>query len=144
MGPKGGAIRNGRGPKSQIFYMHLATLCFWQALACKSIGCHPHCQCGYTMKANAIGHQPSNFETNSSRRSLIRTFLMNSPEMLSMPRAGVLSASHRRYNKKHVTSHDVYLFTKHEDFMLQRLACGCLKSLFRRCFAARATYTMHP
>ena len=79
-------------------------------------------QCGYTMKANVIGHQPSNFDTDSSRPSLIRSFLVEVRGMLSMPHAGVLFALYRRHHKKHVRFYGIYLFTTLEDSTLQRLA----------------------
>ena len=39
-------------------------------------------------------------------------------------------------------NYGVHLFAKFEDYTSQCLACRCVKSLFRRCLAARAAYTM--
>ena len=67
-------------------------------------------QCGYIMESYGVGltiesygidHQPYNFEADSSRRSLIQISLLRSPEMLLMPRVGVLCASHRTTPQRH-------------------------------------------
>ena len=79
------SIQFCEGLKSKVFYMHssiLPPVVFWHVLTCRLPGCNP--QCGYTMEAYAIGHRHSNFDIDSSSRSLIRilprTFFLRFPK----------------------------------------------------------------
>ena len=67
-------------------FLHFA-FCLLHVLTGKSIGCNT--QCGFMMGSDDIGHQSSNSDTGNLHRSLIQTFLMQVPEMLSTSHLGV-------------------------------------------------------
>ena len=87
----------------------------------------------YGGKSHIIDHRHASFGVDSSRRSIIRIFLVESPEMLSLSGAGFLCAPHCRRHKKCVPPPSPCgdcLFKKFDDSALQNLACKRMKFIF--------------
>ena len=89
----------GGGPKSNYLIRTrlFCSLCILYVLMSKQVGWAP--QWWYLVDTNVFSHHPSKFDTDSPTVLWHGSSWWRSPEILSLPRAGVLCAPHHRRHK---------------------------------------------